>query len=221
MWPLKLSYHQRDWKKTTPQKSSNYRPIRLITPNKKKCKTVPKLFQIALYPKLSFFFFWKTPVGCLQRDLGAGIIESRSALEEEVYRSFVSAAVITGYTILRSSLLQASFAFIYSPAWPLLCCCPLITVPRSMVSSFLFTFSTSPAHGSFGRRGEFLISSESNGRPRIRLRGLLLTNVTMISRRLCIHSVVFLFIHTIYCVLWSTTDTTLYAVRTVTMVDLS
>lgn len=206
-------------KKTTPQKSSNYRPIRLITPNKKKCKTVPKLFQIALYPNFSFFFFWKTPVDCLQRDLGAGIIESRSALEEEVYRSFVSAAVITGYTILRSSLLQASFAFIYSPAWPLLCCCPLITVPRSMVSSFLFSFST--AHCSFGRRGEFLISSESNGRPRIRFGGYCWRTWRWYQGACVFIWSFFLFIHTFYCVLWSTTDTTLYAVRTVTMVDLN
>lgn len=158
MWPLKLSYHQRDWKKKQHHRSQVIIDLSdLSRPTRRNVKPFQNCSKLHSTRTLVFFFFWKTPVDCLQRDLGAGIIESRSALEEEVYRSFVSAAVITGYTILRSSLLQASFAFIYSPAWPLLCCCPLITVPRSMVSSFLFSFSTSPAHGSFGRRGKFLI----------------------------------------------------------------
>lgn len=144
--------------------SNNYQPNRLIKPDKNKFKTGPKMFQIALYSNFSFFLF-KTPRGLTTGDLGAGIIESRSALEEEVYRGFVSAAVIIGYSILRSSLLQASFAFIYSPAWPLLCCCPPITVPRSMVSSF-FTCSASPAprFSRTARSGfDLLISSETNG----------------------------------------------------------
>lgn len=121
------------------------------------------MFQIALYSNFSFFVL-KTPRGLTTGDLGAGIIESRSALEEEVYRGFVSAAVIIGYSILRSSLFQASFAFIYSPAWPLLCCCPPITVPRSMVSSFFYLFCLARSTV-LSDSADLLISSETNGGP--------------------------------------------------------
>lgn len=46
--------------KPTSQMSNNYQPNRLIKPDKNKFKTVPKLFQIALYSNLSFFLL-KTP----------------------------------------------------------------------------------------------------------------------------------------------------------------
>lgn len=146
--------------------SNNYHLIDLSNPtrtNLKPFQTCSKL----LSTRTSVFSFWKPPRGLTTGDLGAGIIESRSALEEEVYRGFVSAAVIIGYSILHSSLLQASFAFIYSPAWPLLCCCPPITVPRSMVSSF-FSFSASPAprFSRTARSGfDLLISSETDRGP--------------------------------------------------------